>query len=88
MHVNNELVARLIQRNITPAIHYFEQTKDSSRLEHQINFCVQQIIVCLNSDTVATIKALLQHLIAKSQHSSEHSGWRKAFELFNNKYKV
>lgn len=81
MHVNNELVARLIQRNITPAIHYFEQTQDSSRLEHQI-------IVCLNSDTVATIKALLQYLIAKSQHSSEHSGWRKAFELFNDKYKV
>ncbi|MCO8092407.1 hypothetical protein [Acinetobacter pseudolwoffii] len=87
MKVNYDLVNHLINNNIKSAVEYFKSTEDSQRLRNQIDFSVQQIIVCLNSDTVLTIQELLKSLRLESALVDDNKGWLKAIAFLDDKYK-
>lgn len=86
MNVDKNLVEHLINFNLQPAITYFEQTKDSSKLEKEIDLCIEQITVWKETNTEETLKKLKSSLIFKSEIKREKTGLLKAIEILETKY--
>lgn len=86
MSIDTDLVKHLISFNLQPAITYFEQTNDQTKLEQEIDFCIKQITVCKDTDTLETLKKLKNSLIFESEIRKEKTGLLKAIEILEAKH--
>lgn len=86
MSIDTDLVKHLINFNLQPAITYFEQTNDQTKLEQEIEFCIKQITVCKDTDTLETLKKLKNSLIFESEIRKEKTGLLKAIEILEAKH--
>jgi len=88
MKIDEGLIEFLINNHLQAAIHHFNQTQDQSKLDKETDYCIEQIKVCANTDTMKTIEKLLSSLNFKSELELQNLGTLKAIKLLKRKTNV